>query len=121
MNFKHYFEAKTEESAPQQEHFAPETTSDYQKTKQTLDQYWGGEYPAGGIFTSELIARLGLNFSDLMKKRIIQQSQHGNYELNKDLTSTNGVLGKAPPPPAKPIKKISWQDYVKMKAKNNPR
>ena len=120
MNFKYYFEAKIEETQdsqdqePIQEFYTTDTSNAYQSFKYALDKYWGGKYPTSSIFTSELIAKLGFDFNDLMKKKIIQPSRYGNYELNPDLASTGGKLKLfQSPPPALPIKKISWQDYIK--------
>lgn len=117
MEFKYYFEVKQEieqESKPIEEFYTPDTTANYQNFKTALDKNWGGEFPKDGIFTSELAARLGFSVPELLKNKIIQRSAHGNYELNKDLAATGGKISRfGSPPPPKPIKPMSWMDYVK--------
>lgn len=120
MNFKYYIEAKTEEEAvlaPEKVEegiYNPSSGNLYQDTKAALDRHWGGSFPIGGIFTSELLSRLGLNVPDLLKNKVIVSSPSGNYELNKDLAATGGVVKKFDlPPPAVPKKVLSWKDYIK--------
>lgn len=120
MNFKYYIEAKIEETLSVESEkieegiYNPESGNLYQSTKQALDKHWGGKFPQEGIFTSELLSRLGLNISNLLKNNVIVPSPSGNYQLNKDLAATNGVMKKFEiPPPVMQKKPISWQDYIR--------
>ena len=83
-----------------------QTTDLYQSFSQALDKFYNGKVtgnpPLSLIITSEVVSKLGFDFSELMRAGVIERSPEGNYQLNKDLASTNGKLGKAPPVPYVP-------------------
>lgn len=128
MNFKDYFDARNEEAKvllPQEESFTPDDGNKFQQFKAALSKNWGKEFPKGGIFTSELVSRLGFNIGDLLKSGIIKSSMHGNYELNKDLEATGGVIKQFQPPQQQtnPAKPMDWKTYMlrmQQASKNKP-
>ena len=85
----------------------------YKNFSIALDKWFNGKQtgniPINMSFTSELVDKLGFNFSDLRGSGVIVKSDIGNWQLNKDLVATNGKLGTPPPIPSNPLRRKPWE------------
>jgi hypothetical protein len=92
----------------------------YQRFVAALSRHYYGTGPVTSdlthiTFTSELVSKLGFDFSELSKNRVIVKSDAGHYKLNKDIQPTGnsqpislhklhnyGRMAPKPPPPPPP-------------------
>jgi len=91
------------------ETYGPATTPLFQQVSAAIQRDQGGQMSGSQTFSSDYFKKIGFNVPQLLQAGIVQPAPGGNYQLNKDLASTQGRLGTAPPPPAVPQKPVPIQ------------